>query len=251
MTRTSVPAPDPPPGFVAGGPAFTLPAQFVTEMAPEMDAAAMLLVLRAFLAIRRHRAPIPCATLSALAADDSMRRVADPVAGSPDAVAAAARRACDAGVLIGLDVAGDSLLFVNDEGGRRARERVQAGAVAPPPPARFPAPLAAPDASAGPMRAYESEIGLITPHVAALIRDARERYPDAWIVDAIHAATLANARSWNYIAAVLMRRSEGEQVAGSPASRSHGRFASAVRRAPAGASPGPRRSAHAAECPST
>ena len=211
MTRTSVPAPEPPPGFVAGGPAFTLPAQFVTEMAPEMDAAAL---------------PIPA--------------VAHLMLWLPRN-----------GALIELDVAGDSLLFVNDEGGRRARERVQSGAVAPPSPARFPAPLAAPDASAGPMRAYESEIGLITPHVAALIRDARERYPDAWIVDAIHAATLENARSWNYIAAVLMRRSEGEQVAGSPASRGHGRFASAVRRAPTGASPSPRRSAHAAERPST
>ena len=109
MTRTPVPLADAASaGFIAGGPAFPLAAQFVTEMAPEMDAATMLLTLRAFLAIRRRHDPLPCVALSALSADDSIRRVADPATGAPDAVAAAARRACNT-ALIALDTPGDTL----------------------------------------------------------------------------------------------------------------------------------------------
>jgi len=50
---------------------------------------------------------------------------------------------------------------------------------------------------------YEHNIGTLTPAVADTLRDALDTYPEQWIREAISTAARANARSWNYIAAVL------------------------------------------------
>ncbi|MDP6824186.1 MAG: DnaD domain protein [Dehalococcoidia bacterium] len=50
---------------------------------------------------------------------------------------------------------------------------------------------------------YEHNIGTLTPAVADTLRDALDIYPENWVREAITAAARANARSWNYIAAVL------------------------------------------------
>jgi DnaD/phage-associated family protein len=52
---------------------------------------------------------------------------------------------------------------------------------------------------------YEQNIGLITPMLLEELREAEERYPPHWIVDAIREAVRANARSWRYIKKVLER----------------------------------------------
>ena len=50
---------------------------------------------------------------------------------------------------------------------------------------------------------YEQNIGTLTPVLADTLRDALDTYPEQWIREAITTAARANARSWNYIAAVL------------------------------------------------
>lgn len=52
---------------------------------------------------------------------------------------------------------------------------------------------------------YEQNIGLVTPLLLDELREAAERYPAAWIEDAIREAVRANARSWRYIRKVLER----------------------------------------------
>ncbi len=59
-------------------------------------------------------------------------------------------------------------------------------------------------------RAYEDNIGMLTPMAVENIRDAIERYGEPDIVDAIQAAVSANARNWNYVLAFLRRRGEKE-----------------------------------------
>jgi len=67
-------------------------------------------------------------------------------------------------------------------------------------------------------RAYESEIGLITPTIADKIGLAIEDYPLDWIKDGIKQAAQHNARSWAYVEAILKRwKVEGKSNGKRPA----------------------------------
>ena len=52
-------------------------------------------------------------------------------------------------------------------------------------------------------RLYEQNIGLLTPLIAERIVGALERYPGAWIEEAIAEAVTYNRRNWRYIARIL------------------------------------------------
>lgn len=52
---------------------------------------------------------------------------------------------------------------------------------------------------------YEQHIGVVSPMILAEIQQAQRRYPDTWIVDAIHEAVVANSHSWRYVAKILAR----------------------------------------------
>ena len=52
---------------------------------------------------------------------------------------------------------------------------------------------------------YEQNVGLLTPIVAELIREAVATYPETWIRDAISVSVQSNRRNWRYIQRVLDR----------------------------------------------
>ena len=59
-------------------------------------------------------------------------------------------------------------------------------------------------------RLYEECIGIITPMIAELLKDAEQQYPGAWIEQAFREAVTGNKRSWRYIEAILKRwKTEG------------------------------------------
>ena len=108
----------------------------------------------------------------------------------------------------GVDGETQRLLFLNDEAGRKAVERLRVerglredevdGGTAPvgPKPNIF--------------RLYEENIGMITPLLADDMKEAEREYPWEWIEDAFKLAVARNARNWRYIQAVLRRwASEG------------------------------------------
>jgi DnaD/phage-associated family protein len=67
-------------------------------------------------------------------------------------------------------------------------------------------------------RAYESEIGLITPTIADKIGLAIEDYPLDWITEAIKEAVKNNVRKWSYVEAILKRwKVEGKSNGKRPA----------------------------------
>ena len=67
---------------------------------------------------------------------------------------------------------------------------------------------------------YEQNIGLVTPLLLEELREAAERYPAEWLVDAVREAVRANARSWRYIRKVLERwAADGRQDAARDAGR--------------------------------
>ncbi|MBU6334713.1 MAG: DnaD domain protein [Chloroflexi bacterium] len=52
---------------------------------------------------------------------------------------------------------------------------------------------------------YEQNIGMLTPVMVDELHAAEQRYPIAWIDDAIRVAVRANVRSWRYVERVLER----------------------------------------------
>lgn len=63
-------------------------------------------------------------------------------------------------------------------------------------------------------RAYESEIGVLTPMIADELREASTAYPLKWTLDAIREAATQNKRGWKYALAILKRwNAQGNQEA--------------------------------------
>jgi len=54
-------------------------------------------------------------------------------------------------------------------------------------------------------RLYETEIGILTPVISDALKAAEEDYPLEWFLPAFQEAARNNARSWNYINAILKR----------------------------------------------
>ena len=232
-------------GFVAGGLATTLPSQFFVELLPEIDDEAELRVtLYAMYAIGRQRGPLRAVRASDLAVEAPLRRALG-ACGGDDALAPAIERAAERGSLLTLALdGGDTLCFVNDEAGRRSLDRVRSGATA----LHEGATLAPRRADAGrsvsgPARAYEQEIGLLTPSTSEALAEACERYPEEWVTDALREAARNNARSWAYAEAILRRwehegRDEGSrstrdasaQGSAASAARDHGPYERVIRR---------------------
>ena len=101
------------------------------------------------------------------------------------------------------------LLFLNDEAGRRAVERLRGeGGLADDGDAvDETAPVGLKPNIFG---LYEANIGMITPILADEMKEAEQEYPWEWLEDAFKLAVARNARSWRYIQATLRRwASEG------------------------------------------
>ncbi len=70
-------------------------------------------------------------------------------------------------------------------------------------------------------RAYESEIGMLSPMIADELREASTTYPLQWIMDAIKESATQNKRGWKYVLAILTRwKAQGNQEAMKPVRQS-------------------------------
>jgi DnaD/phage-associated family protein len=231
-------------GFVAGGAATTLPAQFFVELLPEIeDEAELRMTLYALYAIGRVRGPLRAVRASQLAAERPLLRALARWGGA-EAVRPALERAAARGALLACPLEdGDALYLVNTDSGRRSLLRLRAGALAAPGVAVRPAPRDAGPPGV-PAQVYEAEIGVLSPSVSEALAAAGERYPEGWIVDALREAARSNVRSWRYAEAILERwgtegrgdaRAEGDPGARGGAGRAgrgpdHGAYEHVVRR---------------------
>ena len=209
-------------GFRAGQRATAIPVQFFTELLEGIDDPDELRVtLYALYAIPRP-GRAPAMRLSTLAAEAPLaRHYGDRAA---EVVTRAARRAVERGTMLALDVlddarAGDALLFVNNEAGRRLRERIASGAEPAPAGVRVKHSMVAPSRVA---EAYEAEVGTLTSSVSLRLAEAEQIYPAEWIVDALREAARQNKRSWAYAEAIL-RRWQAEGRRDEAATGHHGR----------------------------
>lgn len=203
-------------GFRTGAPAITVSAEVFTDLLPLIDDEAELRVtLYALYAIARRRGALRAVRGNALARESALVRSLQSYGGT-EAVEPALAAAVDRGVLLDLELDdGDRLYFVNNGGGRRQRERVRSGALTLPD-RRQPVPSETPERST-PLWTYEQEIGVLTPAIAAALREAEARYPEGWVVEALRLAASNNARSWRYAEAILRRwEAEGRDDEATP-----------------------------------
>ncbi len=202
-------------GFRSGARASTLPAQFFTEVLPEIaDADELRVTLYALYAVTRPGRTMLAMRASEMANEQPLAQLFAERGGSV-AVRRCLEAAAARGVLLALPLEdGDLLCFVHNDGGRRLRDRVVAGAVEVPGGVQVLSVEPVPSASR-PATVYEQEIGMLTPAVASAIAEAEQRYPEQWIVDALREASTRNARSWRYAAAILQRwETEGRESKG-------------------------------------
>jgi len=204
-------------GFRAGQRAQAIPVQFFTEVLPTIeDADELRVTLYALYALGRPGRQ-PVTRVGELATEPPLTR------SYGDRTAEVVQRSIEAasarGVLLSVALEdGDVLVLMNNDGGRRLRDRIVAGSekVAG---ARPVAHVSVAQASR-PAAAYEQEIGTLTPSVAAALAEAETLYPPEWIVDALREAVRQNKRSWAYAEAILRRwKTEGrsdEVTAGDP-----------------------------------
>lgn len=199
-------------GFTTGGAATTLPAQFFVDVLPEIeDEAELRVTLYALYAIARRKGQLRAVSARELASEAPLARCFERLGGGEAvaaAIAAALAQAAIRGTLLACPLdGGDTLYFVNNDGGRRNLARVRSGALATP--GATVGQPASPSPAAGqpapPAQVYEQEIGTLTPSVSEALAEAGARYPEQWIVDALRESAISNARSWRYAAAILER----------------------------------------------
>jgi DnaD/phage-associated family protein len=95
----------------------------------------------------------------------------------------------------------DVLLFLNADSGRAAMRTVHSRHMGQPE-TDLPAVTAE---RPNLFLLYEHNIGLLTPIIAELIREAAAEYPEDWVREAIQLAAEYNRRNWRYVIRILDR----------------------------------------------
>ena len=188
-----------------------IPAAALGEWLADIDDIVELKVTLRALALlseTRARGPVPPGiSLHELLDDPFLEAGMDGTAIRQGLGSAIARR-----TLLAVRSGGEVRLFLNDEGCRRyvatagvaeltaADLTGQADANASEP---LPQPPTTREPRANIFALYEQHIGSYGHSIAEQLRAAEEQYPAEWIADAISIAAERNARSWNYVQAVL------------------------------------------------
>ena len=196
-------------GFPAGAHATVIPNLFFSDVLPEIeDPAELLVTAYAFFAVGRRPASERWLTLEQLGAEGPLLRSLDRLPGRSQAALARGLAAAVArGTIVRGETAGEERYAINSPAGRRAlslaavtEEFAVAVTSAEPPPNIY--------------ALYEETIGTISPLIADELRAAEEEYPQEWIDTAFREAAAQNRRSWRYVARILERwRDEGRHDA--------------------------------------
>ena len=196
-------------GFPRSGEATVIPSVFFSQVLPEIESPAELVVTAYvfFLQGVRRRRP-PFVTRGELADDPTLVRALSRLSeGDADAVMEgldlavrrrtlmrAKVRSTDSGVL-------EDVYLVNNPANRDALERLAAEGAA----IGEHLPLSKQAATPDIFTLYEQNIGPITPLIEAELRDAEQHYDADWIRRAFSEAAELNKRSWRYIERILQR----------------------------------------------
>ncbi len=237
-------------GFPAGGTTVPLPASMLTQVFPDMqDVAELLVTLFATAAVQRQRRFPRLVEIDALRSERALIESLSSLLPHDD-VDAAFRRGLDAAVARGTLLAVEGipagrvggmeqgqarvLLALNTEPDRRSVERARHGDVVGAIAWKLLPATAAVARTGNAYTMYESAIGPITPAIAEQLAEAEGFYPLDWIAEAFAEAEELNRRSWRYVKRILERWDrEGRDDAASgrdPRWRPDSRFEHLIRR---------------------
>jgi DNA replication protein len=208
------------PGFPARSNQTPLPDLFFSKLLPETDSLPELKVLlHIFWRLYRKKIPMKFVTRDELAADEVLMQGFDGSADPAVALHEALESAVDHGVLLRATVERDGqshdLYFINGEVSKEALARVEAGEISIQVPRRT-EPAAKKEEPPNIFVLYEQNIGLLTPMIAEVLKEAEKLYPAAWIEEAFREASSLNKRSWRYIERILERWSIEGKNSGEP-----------------------------------
>ena len=197
-------------GFVRGTRYTSVPNALLGPLLAEIDTLPELkCTLRVLGVIYQRRGQQPWVTLEELQAD---RALVDGLAhedgGAKEAMGHGIRRAVERGTLFEVrrqgEGAEETFIFVNDEQGRRAAQRLDPEAKA--------SSLLEPSSSEGQAEPrpdiftlYEENIGPLTPLLCEELREAEATYPWTWVEQAFREAVELQRRNWRYISRILER----------------------------------------------
>ncbi len=209
MKKSSAPVSDAPFGGFANGKGrpTPLPAQFFTELLPQIDDLGELKVCLYFLwNLGQQEGSLRFVRTSDLLADKALLSA---LAVEPDKAAQilqrSLQRALHRGALLSAQAQigsrQETVYFLNSPRGRAALKALKSGELLSDLAERLPVSLSPERPNI--YRLYEENIGPLTPLMAETLADAENTYSSAWIEDAIRLAVHKNARSWRYVEAVL------------------------------------------------
>lgn len=197
-------------GFVRGTQYTSMPNALLGPLLAEIDTLDELkCTLRVLGVVYQRRGRRPWATLEELLADRVLvHGLRNEEGNAQEAITHGIKQAVERGTLFEVrrqsDGAEETLIFVNDEQGRRAAQRLD-------PKAKDPS-LFEPSPSDGQAEyrpgiftLYEENIGPLTPLLCDELKEAEVTYPKAWVDQAFREAVELQRRNWRYISRILER----------------------------------------------
>jgi DNA replication protein len=199
-------------GFPEGPVRMTpVPEPFFSDLLPQIDHLGELKIsLYALWRISQQDGPYRFLSLEELRKDADLLAALVPSGRKGEqALSDALERAVARGTLLAVKTADSqgTCYFLNSPRGKAAAEGLASGKWSLNDAPHIPRRVERPNLYA----LYEQNIGMLTPMMAEILRDAEKEYPAGWIVVALRIAVERNARSWKYVAAVLERwKKEGK-----------------------------------------
>jgi DNA replication protein len=193
-------------GFPEGPVRMTpVPAPFFTDLLPSIDHLGELkLTLYALWRFSQQEGMHRFLTLHDLREDDALLSgLTEPGRSGEQVLDDALGRAIARGTLIAVrsEDRNDGWFFLNSPRGKAAAEGLARGEWKPDDTPPHPRQVERPNI----FSLYEQNVGMLTPMMADILRDAEKEYPVGWIAEAVRIAVERNVRSWKYIAAILER----------------------------------------------
>lgn len=191
-------------GFPSGKVHLTpIPAQFFTELLPQIDHLGELKVtLYTIWHLDHQEGNLRYLRLQDFTGDATFSAgFGENVEMRESAIRDALEKACLRGSLILAKNHEENLYFLNSPRGRAAAESLTKGAWNPEDQAQPEITLEVERPNI--FTLYEKNIGPLTPILSQTLQEAEEEYPAEWIEEAIRTAVLKNARNWRYVEAIL------------------------------------------------